>query len=440
MLTADPLYGPFEIPRWLAGVIATPEVQRLREVRLLNTSTPFFPALSDTRRFTHTIGVLHLALEIAPALRRRYPEKHVQAFLVSCVLHDVGTPAFAHIFEYILKSKSGWSHEAHLRQIIRGTYRPEGPYAQIYYSRGLRLHSVLAELELSEYEDLIASYVLGEGDLGWLISGSLDLDNIDNVYRMACLLGLSPDINQALELVRGVDVTSGRLSFQPAALPLVKSWQALRRSAYEILAFDESNLAGQAMLTELLIEAMEKSLLGEEHWHLTDEQLLLYLSRNDMPSELRDVAHRFATADYYATVFVGWYDQPKGERDLRLPAERDLLRAALSDRLTALSDGRSIPCCPYIFYDNGTFEKELDLRLRPSADYTTDMTSLKLGQTSQSTLVGVFTPLHRQSPNKRLVEGAQDVLNEFGFPRSSRIPIPDKRAVYELPGQTKLPV
>jgi HD superfamily phosphohydrolase len=433
MLTADPLYGPFEIPQWLAAVIATPEVQRLREVRLLNTSTPFFPALSDTRRFTHTLGVLHLALEIAPTLRRRHSEKNVQAFLVSCVLHDVGTPAFAHIFEYILKSKSGWSHEAHLRQILRGTYRPEGPYAQIYYSRGLKLHSVLADLELNEYEDLIASYVLGEGDLGWLISGSIDLDNIDNVYRMACFLGLETDTKQALELVRSIDVNDRGLAIQPGGLPLVKSWQALRRSAYEILAFDESNLAGQAMLTELLIQAMGRSLLGEEHWHFTDEQLLQHLSRNDMPHELRDVAHRFATADYYATVFMGWYDQPKGERDLRLPSERDLLREALSDRL-------GIPSCPYIFYDNGTFEKELDLRLRQCADYTTDMASLKLGQTSRSTLVGVFTPLRLQSTNRRMVEGAQDVLNEFGLPTSSRIPIPDKRAVYEFPGQTKLPL
>jgi len=433
MLTADPLYGAFEIPGWLERVIATPEVQRLREVRLLNTSTPVFPALSDTRRFTHTLGVLHLALEIAPALRWRYPQKHVQAFFVSCIVHDLGTPAFGHVFEYILKSKTGWSHEANFRQIIRGTYRPEGPYAQIYYRRGLRLYSVLEDLELGEYEDLIASYVVGQKDLGWLISGSMDLDNIDNVYRMAWLLGLGPNITQALDLARSIDTDDRGLSFSPAALPLVQAWQALRRSAYEILAFDESNLAGQAMLTELLMGAMDKNVLGEEHWYLTDEQLLQYLSRNDMPPELRDVVHRFATADYYASVFLGWYGQAKGERDLRLPSELELLREALSDRL-------GIPCCPYVFYDNGTFEKELNLHLCHSADYTDGVTNVTLGQTSRSTLVGVFTPSRIKSPSKRMIDRAQDVLNQFGLPTSSLKPIPDKRAVYELPGQTKLPL
>jgi HD superfamily phosphohydrolase len=433
MLTADPLYGPFDIPDWLGRVIATPEVQRLREVRLLNTSTPVFPALSDTRRFTHTLGVLHLALEIAPALRRRYPAKNVQAFLVSCVVHDLGTPAFGHIFEYLLKSKSGWSHEAHFREIIRGTYRPEGPYAQIYYHTGLKLHSVLADLQLTDYEDLIADYVLGRKDLGWLISGSMDLDNIDNVYRMAWFLGLRPDITQALDLVRGIDIDDEGLAFPPAALSLVKAWQALRRSAYEILAFDESNLTGQAMLTELLMAAMDKNVLGEEYWHLTDEQLLQYLSRNDMPPELRDVANRFATADYYETIFLGWYDQPKGERDLRLPSEHAQLRHALSDRV-------GIPCCPYVFYDNGTFEKELNLRLRHRADYTDAVASMTLGQTSRSTLVGIFTPSRIRGTSNRMIDQAQDVLSEFGLPASSLKPIPDKRAIYELPGQTKLPL
>jgi HD superfamily phosphohydrolase len=431
MITVDPLYGVIEIPTWLDKIILTPEVQRLREVRLINTSTPYFPALSDTRRFTHALGVLHLALRLAPALEKDFSSEQMKAFLVSAVVHDVGTPAFGHVFEYLLEASTGWTHEGALLSIFNGLYRPDGPYHQIYYGNALHLASVLRSSGVNP--DLVASYVSGQSPVGQLIAGTIDLDNIDNVFRMAFLLGLAPpDLRQPEDLVDGLTPTSDGPVFSPSAEPLIIAWKRLRRIVYEVLAFDESNLIGQTMLTDSLVAAMENGRIGEEHWFYTDEQLLQYLAREPEPEIYRPI-QRFATGDYYSTIFVGWYDVPKGDTDLRLPSARQDLKEALEQRL-------KVPCSPYVFYDRGTFEKNLQLRFWQDAESSANVEIWTLGRQSLSTLVGVFSYRRLETASKKLIRAAEEVLADYGLSAVHLRPIPEKRTAYELPGQTKLPL
>lgn len=426
MIAADPLFGPIDIPAWLDSVLLTPEVQRLREVRLINTTTPHLAALSDTRRYTHTVGVLALALRVAPRLTGRFSREEIDGLLIAAVLHDVGTPPFAHLFEYLLKADSGWTHEGMLKNIVAGSYRPEGRYHQLYFGNELALHKVLksrpAETEIA------LGYVEGRGPLASLIAGSLDLDNIDNVYRMCSLLGFRPDLGDALRLVDGIGVGSEGPQIEATALDSVESWRRWRRKAYEILAFDESSLQGQAMLTDALSFSMENGLLSEEQWSMTDEQLLTFLfGKGRQFPNLRTVIQRFSIGDFYRTVFTGWYDVRKSEDDLRLPARREALREALESRL-------HYSVCPYVFYDNGTFEKELLLSVHSRGGSA----SRVIGSTSSSTVVSVFTP-RRRSVTKGHREKVIQVLEDFGLRYDKILPIPSKQSVYEFPGETQLP-
>ena len=58
---------------------------------------------------------------------------------------------------------------------------------------------ILPKLEIDQ--DLVIELVMGKGILGESLSGSIDIDNIDNVYRMATLLGIKTNIEDALYLV-----------------------------------------------------------------------------------------------------------------------------------------------------------------------------------------------------------------------------------------------
>src|ERR1039457_6018682 len=100
MIVHDPLYGRFELPSRLDRLLLAPEVRRLSQIRLLNIATPSLATLGDLRRYSHTLGVLHLAL-----LSRQvgYTKEERDALAASVILHDIGTPPFGHLMEYHLK-------------------------------------------------------------------------------------------------------------------------------------------------------------------------------------------------------------------------------------------------------------------------------------------------------------------------------------------------
>src|SRR5438046_4367179 len=108
MNVRDPIYGSFDIKERWQPLLSSPEVRRLSQIRLLNTSTPSLATLGELRRYSHTLGVLHLCNS---SHLSGYTEAERDALFVSVLLHDIGTPPFGHLMEYHLKERTGWSHE-----------------------------------------------------------------------------------------------------------------------------------------------------------------------------------------------------------------------------------------------------------------------------------------------------------------------------------------
>jgi HD superfamily phosphohydrolase len=421
----DPLYGPITIPQWLCPVVFSPELQRLRGIRLLNTASPSCSALSETRRFTHTMGVLFLARRLAGKITRNFSLQDSRTFLVSALLHDIGTPAFGHLFEYQLAAMKGWNHERFVSDIIRGTYRPEKRYQQIYYGNAIRLHQILKDVGVDPEE--VVRLVNGQGPLGPLLAGFVDLDNIDNVFRMATLLGFHPDIMAPSELVDAIIPTKQGPIFDKEAFPILELWRDLRRQVYEVLVFDEQCLSGQAMLTDCFSTALKSEYLKEEHWPFTDEDMLKYLFANDAT---REAIKRFAVGDFYTPVFIGWYSCPKKNIDLRHHDQR----AKLAQELHQVT---KLTCSPYVFYDSGTFSKRLTLNFR-----TGDIQerAIDLGEKSESTVIGIFTSMRIGDAEMRRVRNpVLELLGSYELDPACLKPLPVKEDRYEVSGQRRIP-
>ena len=176
------------------------------------------------------------------------------------------------------------------------------------------------------------------------------------------------------------------------------------------------------MLTDCLTLALKGNVIGEEDWYLTDEALLRFLLEQP---EMKDVIKRFAIGDFYHQLFLGWYACPKGDIDLRHPDHRTSLTESLKDRI-------KIPCSPYVFYDSGTFAKNLALSIK----HDTRVRTVTISTKSQSTIVAVFTPRRiTSSEHKRMSELVVGVLEEYGLRSSCLIEPPDKGNMYEVPGQ-----
>jgi HD superfamily phosphohydrolase len=422
VLVADSMYGATEVPAWLDEVLLSPEVQRLRGIRLVNSSSPTLAALSDARRYTHTLGVLRLALAKSPELRG-VGYREFQAFVIGAIVHDLATPPFGHVFEYLLKQEFGWSHERAVKGILDGQARPEGKYQQVLPGRELRLHAILPKIGVDSAD--ISAVVLGDAPLGRLISGEVDLDNIDNVFRMASLLGLPGTKTSSAEiLAASIHPSQGTsLHITPSGVDALADWVQTRARVYEVLAFDETNLAGQAMLSDCLTIAMQNGRVGHDHWTWTDEWLLYQLA-TELPT--KDVVQRFIAGDLYQTLAIFWLDNSASDHEYRTPALRTKLSQAMSQTV-------GIPCSVYVFIDQGTFSKPLDVTVVGASDLWTNETAKR----SCSTIIGVFATKGGASASSR--RAALEVLRSHGFATKSQRSIPSARGIYGLSSQEELP-
>ena len=99
--------------------------------------------------------------------------------------------------------------------------------------------------------DLVREILKSKHAMSALLFGSMDLDNLDNVMRMAWALGMEADPRLAVNLARSLDVDAdGQLLLHQEMFPLVAEWARARQSVYETLVFDPYTVAAQAVLSQ----------------------------------------------------------------------------------------------------------------------------------------------------------------------------------------------
>ncbi len=349
----DPIYGNFVVPSPMSGLISSPEFRRLSQIRLLNCITPSLATLGELRRYSHTLGVIRLAMEWLQSPKSTPWRSIANEFLAAVLLHDVATPPFGHIFEYLLRERYGWDHEAVIVDVLGGAYAVGNTAHQIFAHKSL---SLLNEFRRAKLDHAVVIAILKKHHpLSKLIFGTLDLDNLDNVTRMSWALG-SANADDTLALARSIGVSaSGDVELPRGERARVEAWAMMRRKCYDIIVFDPETSAAQAVLTEALRSALDKGLIGVEDWDLTDEGLL---DRLMVDRALRDLA-----ADQYLGRLPSCYciAQWTGPiKDIRMSG--DEIKAAATE--IALRAGVQRPLI-YLFWDSGSFEKELEL-LDPS--------------------------------------------------------------------------
>lgn len=106
----DPVLGCTKWEQALLRIIDTEEMQRLRHIKQLGTASLVFPGAVHTR-FEHSLGVGHLAEQMALGLARRQPELQLGAneilmFKLAGLAHDLGHGPCSHLFDDWLERES----------------------------------------------------------------------------------------------------------------------------------------------------------------------------------------------------------------------------------------------------------------------------------------------------------------------------------------------
>ncbi len=309
----DPLYGIIrfeeDIDNFIWKVITSPELQRLREVRLCNINSLYLTGGANINRFEHALGTLYLAYECINSWPPFNPitKKEQILLLLAALLHDIASAPFGHSIEYI-ESREGFSHEGGFEYIIFGekgeTYRYKSATLEpIFFGMPQNLlYKLINDVKLTE-EDVktIGKFIRGEGRFGPLINGTMDLDNIDNVFRLAYHIGIVKSGKVPLELARSLWIENGKLTIHEDALPLVEEWCKVRKKLYSLLLLNPEEFAAKCMLTEAVeIAKAEKKI--SLNWYDTDYELLKKLMM--VSSETREIISRLMIGELYGCIGI----------------------------------------------------------------------------------------------------------------------------------------
>ena len=249
----DSVHDHIPICDLAADLLDTPELQRLRHIKQLSTVRLVYPSANHTR-FEHSLGVYHLAREALSKLG--VEESRAKAVRAAALLHDAGHGPYGHQTEGIILRRLGRHHDE------VGDLLGQG-----------RLAAVLEAHDLDP--DEVAALVAGEGKLGQLVAGELDVDRMDYLVRDAHHTGVPYGTIDHSRLLAALQFRDGDLvlsegNVQTAEGTLVA--RALMNAT--VYRHHVSRIAG-AMLEragERLLDATDLS--TAEFARMTDDRLL----------------------------------------------------------------------------------------------------------------------------------------------------------------------
>lgn len=373
----DPLYGVVQPSALEQRLLFSPEVQRLRYVRMCNINSLYITGASEPSRFEHIIGVLHLAQIWSQKSKLNVSEKNV--FHSASILHDMQTAPFGHSLEYILDDnlvEGGFDHEGVLDSSNRGFLQ------SITAATSFCGKQFSAKTILGETWSRVANTIEGVDHCGPILSAELDIDNIDNVLRLAYHVGIvSRETSRkvAESLVRDMELDDGRLTLSSAGCSLVEQWQQVREKLYLLLLHDAGEFAAKAMLTRVLEDAVALGILGADSWILTDDGLIQFLL-NKLTGEgqvPREILTQLIRGDLYTPILM-----VKIPGSDHYPALANIeKKRSIETKISRLVGGRSIF---HVIKDKNKTRRRVFVRNR---DFPEDV---EIGTSSNETLIGVF--------------------------------------------------
>jgi HD superfamily phosphohydrolase len=306
----DSVHDYIEVSGVARDLLDTPALQRLRHITQLGTADYVYPAANHTR-FEHSLGVYHLASEALAHLGiEGCQAERVRA---AAICHDVGHGPYSHCLEELIHRRTGKYHDDVADLLLKG-----------------QIAAVLAAHDLDP--EKVADLVRGEGRLGQLISGELDVDRTDYLVRDAHHTGVPYGTIDHGRLTRELRFVDGELVLGEGNVQTAESLLVARALMNPTVYNHHVSRIGKAMLqrgTERLLA--ESDLDGRELRRMDDHDLLVALRDEEAT---REDARRLSARDLYKRAI--WAEMANVPAEL-LDADHGTIRAAEAD-IAAVAD------------------------------------------------------------------------------------------------------
>jgi HD superfamily phosphohydrolase len=337
------------------------------------------PGIANISRFEHSLGTAFLASQVGFSFALSDDDRNVLES--AALLHDSAITPFGHLVEEAMSYiDSGFDHQEKWSLILSQVDESDlgGTNVQILLGRDSGLNAWASAHFGGDSFKMLQSILLavnGKGPLGPCIAGTLDLDNLDNVVRIAYHMGLRPDPDLPLRIaraMRGVD-SSGELIFEVGTHEDIRRWVAIRETVYEHLMPAPIDFCGKLMLMFATVEALKGSLIKPTEWVLTDSAFIHRLLSSEN-SAISETVKRWIVGEPWETSELFW---------LRGPCPSFSAVASFADDLSPLLDRK---CFAYRIKD----KRKRMLRVK-----WTDGNEFAIGETSDLWLLGIGSPVKK---------------------------------------------
>jgi len=304
----DSVHDHIAVEGVAAALLETPPVQRLRNVTQLGTVTLVYPSANHTR-FEHSLGVYHLADRALGHLG--IEGRQAERVRAAALLHDVGHSPYSHNVESVVHRETGKYHDD-VHELL-----DNGAVARVLTDHGLN-------------PSRVADLVAGDGELGQLVSGELDVDRMDYLVRDAHHTGVPYGTIDHERLVRELRFVDGELVLDEGNVQTAESLLLARALMNPTVYAHHVARIAKSMLrrgTEQLLA--ETDVTAEELRRWDDSDLLVALRQCSVTSEY---ARRLTERDLYKrAVWAEWTAVPEELREADYREIREIERT-VADR------------------------------------------------------------------------------------------------------------
>jgi len=256
----DSVHDYIEVEGVARDLLDTAPVQRLRHISQLGTVTLVYPSANHTR-FEHSLGVYHLASRALSHLG--IEGQQAERVRAAALLHDVGHGPYSHNVEDLIHRHTGKYHDE-VHDLLGG-----GAVARVLSEHGLN-------------PDRVADMVAGEGELGQLVSGELDIDRMDYLARDAHHTGVPYGTIDHGRLVRELRFVEGDLVLAAGNVQTAESLLLARALMTPTVYNHHVARIAKAMLRRGAERLLAETAVDPERLRrMDDKDLLVALRSND---------------------------------------------------------------------------------------------------------------------------------------------------------------
>ncbi len=289
--------------RLVMDLIDTKEFQRLRRVHQLGATFFTFQG-AEGSRFTHSVGVMHVASRFVNLVKEKTPsiEEKRPLIMAAALLHDIGHGPFSHVTERILH----YDHEDWSCKIITGS----SEVRQLLDSFDSRLADDIVNVLKKKYYPKYLSHI---------ISSQLDCDRFDYLLRDSYMTGTAYGLFALHRILSSMEIDEPGdriIVVGDKGQTAVEDYLFARYSMYAQVYYHRKNLAARALLAMLVKRAQNMMAMGkspsfmdevtakwlggvalsvDQYLTLDDIQLTYHIKRwsTDPDKILADLASRF---------------------------------------------------------------------------------------------------------------------------------------------------